>query len=67
MLGKLPPKQKEALVLYEITGLTLKEIREIQGGTLSGVKSRLKRGRNSLSELMIDDESPIEKKVNYIS
>ena len=32
----------------------LEEIREIQGGTLSGVKSRLKRGREKLSELLND-------------
>lgn len=51
-LAKLPEKQKEALVLFEITGLSLEEITEVQGGTISGVKSRLKRGRETLKALL---------------
>ncbi|MCO5252167.1 MAG: RNA polymerase sigma factor [Candidatus Kapabacteria bacterium] len=53
-LDKLPEKMKEAIILYEISGFTIEEIKEIQGGTISGVKSRLKRGREKLSELMND-------------
>ena len=48
LLGKLPPKQRESIVLFELSGFSLEEIRELQGGTLSGVKSRLKRGREQL-------------------
>ncbi|MFI5201435.1 MAG: RNA polymerase sigma factor [Candidatus Kapaibacterium sp.] len=48
----LPEKQREAVVLFEISGLSLAEIREIQGGTLSGVKSRIVRGREKLAELL---------------
>lgn len=52
MLQKLPLKQAEAIILFEVNGFNLEEIKEIQGGTLSGVKSRLKRARESLkSEL----------------
>jgi len=56
-LDKLPHKQKEAVILFEISGFSLWEIQEMQGGTLSGVKSRLKRGRSRLAELLTDAES----------
>ena len=49
-LNQLPEKQKEAIVLYEISGLTLNEIHQIQGGSLSGVKSRIGRGRQQLEQ-----------------
>ena len=48
LLDKLPPRQREALVLFELSGFSLEEIRQLQGGTLSGVKSRMKRGREQL-------------------
>ena len=57
-LDKLPAKQKEAVVLFEISGFALEEIKKIQGGTLSGVKSRIKRGREQLAVLMGVDSSP---------
>lgn len=49
-LDKLPEKMKEAIVLADVADLSLEEIRAIQGGTLSGVKSRIKRGREMLQE-----------------
>ena len=56
-LAKLPSKQKEAIVLFEISGLSLKEIRDIQGGTISGVKTRLDRARKKLKKMLdIDTE-----------
>ena len=51
-LSRLPLKQRETVVLFEISGFSLEEIREIQGGTLSGVKSRLRRGRRDLAKLL---------------
>jgi RNA polymerase sigma-70 factor (ECF subfamily) len=51
-LLRLPEKQREAVVLFEISELSLAEIREIQGGSLSGVKSRIVRGREKLAELL---------------
>src|ERR1035437_2451287 len=51
-LARLPEKQQEAVILFEISELSLKEIREIQGGSLSGVKSRIARGREKLAELL---------------
>jgi RNA polymerase sigma-70 factor (ECF subfamily) len=52
-LDKLPDKQKEAVVLFEISGFSLDEIKDNQGGTLSSVKSRVKRGREKLTELLV--------------
>jgi RNA polymerase sigma-70 factor (ECF subfamily) len=51
-LDALPDKTKEAVVLFELSDLSLEEIRQIQGGTLSGVKSRVTRGREQLAELL---------------
>lgn len=51
-LQRLPIEQREALVLFEINGFSLKEIATIQGCGLSGVKSRLKRGRSKLEVLL---------------
>ncbi|HYM20749.1 MAG TPA: sigma-70 family RNA polymerase sigma factor [Candidatus Kapabacteria bacterium] len=51
-LAKLPTEQRDAVVLFEISGLTLEEIRRIQGGSLSGVKSRIARARKKLRELL---------------
>ncbi len=54
-LALLPARQREAVVLFEIAGLTLEDVREVQGGTLSGVKSRLRRGRETLASLLTDN------------
>ena len=51
-LDQLPPLQKEALILFEISDLPLKEIMAIQKSGLSSVKQRIKRGREKLAELM---------------
>lgn len=62
-LAKLPLKQKESIILFEISGFSIEEIKDIQGGTLSGVKSRLKRGREKLKELLTENskESKAQK------
>jgi RNA polymerase sigma-70 factor (ECF subfamily) len=51
-LKRLPGEQREAVVLFEISDLSLEEIRKIQGGTLSGVKSRVTRGRRRLAGML---------------
>lgn len=63
-IAKLPLKQAEAVILFEISGFSLLEIREIQGGTLSGVKSRIKRGRKKLAELLNADKISDDKRFN---
>src|SRR5439155_5929322 len=55
-LARLPEKQREAVILFEISELSLAEIREIQGGSLSGVKSRIVRGREKLALLLGEKE-----------
>lgn len=62
-LDKLPQKMKTTVILFEISGLSLEEIREIQGGTLSGVKSRLVRGRSMLKEILTE-KTEIDNKSN---
>jgi RNA polymerase sigma-70 factor (ECF subfamily) len=57
-LSRLPERQREAVVLFEITGLSLEEVREIQGGSLSGVKSRVSRGRQELARLLGATDHP---------
>ncbi len=51
-LDRLPREQRETVVLFEIVGLSLEEIQAVQGGSLSGVKSRLVRGREKLKHLL---------------
>jgi RNA polymerase sigma-70 factor (ECF subfamily) len=48
----LPERMAETLILFHISDLSLEEIQKIQGGSLSGVKLRLKRGREKLLSLL---------------
>lgn len=57
MMSRLPQEQQEALALFEISGFKISEISEIQSVTESAVKSRLKRGREKLTELMTENIS----------
>jgi len=63
-MQKLSDKQREAIALFEISGLSLQDIQKVQGGTLSGVKSRLKRAREKLAELLRESESFSSAKKN---
>ncbi len=56
-MAGLRQTEREAVVLFEIVGLSLEEVRQIQGGSLSGVKSRLVRGRKKLARLLGDDDN----------
>jgi RNA polymerase sigma-70 factor (ECF subfamily) len=51
-LAELSAPQREAVILFEILGLSLKEIREIQGGTLVAVKVRISRARKRLAKIL---------------
>lgn len=65
-LNKLSDKQREAVVLHEIVGMKMEEIADIQGGSVSGVKSRVQRGRAELERLLIgSDNKRIEKLEDY--
>ena len=50
-MDQLPKLQREALILFHISDLPLEEICNIQGGSLSAVKQRIKRGRERLMQL----------------
>lgn len=51
-LARLPALQREAIILFEITGYSIKEIMEIQESGASAVKQRLARGRKELAVLI---------------
>ena len=48
----LPENQKECIILFEISGFSIKEIMTIQQVSESAVKQRLKRGRAKLIEIL---------------
>jgi RNA polymerase sigma-70 factor (ECF subfamily) len=51
-LGKLDDISRECIILFEISGFSIKEIMHIKGLSESAVKQRLSRGRKQLTELM---------------
>lgn len=51
-LTRLPDLQKEAVILFEISGFSIQEIADLQKSGISSVKQRLKRGREKLAELL---------------
>lgn len=48
----LPQKVAETIILFHISDLSLEDIQKIQGGSISGVKQRLKRGREKILSLL---------------
>ena len=49
---QLPEKMANALILFHISDLTIAEIQKIQGGSISAVKQRLRRGKIQLLALL---------------
>ena len=54
MIGELPAKYREAVMLADIKGLTQKELSERLDISLSGAKSRVQRGREKLKDVLLD-------------
>jgi RNA polymerase sigma-70 factor (ECF subfamily) len=54
LLQRLPQLHREALTMTEIEGLTQAEAAERAGVSLSGMKSRVQRGRGQLRRLLTD-------------
>jgi len=54
LIQALPEPYREAVMLFEIKGLPQSEIALIQGISLSGVKSRVQRGRKMLKESLVN-------------
>lgn len=61
-LNTLPEKDKEAIILFEITGYTIKEIAAIQSSNENATKTRLSRARQKLKSLLEDEP---EHKISY--
>jgi len=53
-LGQLPDAQREALILFEISGFSIKEIADLQESGESAVKQRLTRGRQQLTQVLTE-------------
>lgn len=53
-LDQLPENQRDALILFDICGFSIKEIADIQHTGSNTVKSHLSRGRKKLRSLMRD-------------
>ena len=64
-LSKLNDEQRECVILFEISGFSIKEIMEIQQSSESAVKQRLKRGREKLLDILSFDSTIIKKEVNH--
>lgn len=61
-IAMLPQDQGECILLFEISGMSIKEIVKIQKCSESTVKQRLRRGRNKLKEaLLFESVSPIKE------
>ncbi|MDN5214658.1 sigma-70 family RNA polymerase sigma factor [Fulvivirgaceae bacterium BMA12] len=63
---KLPARMAETLVLFHICDMSLEDISKIQGGSLSGVKLRLKRGRKKLLS-MLNSPSEMKKALLFLT
>lgn len=51
-ISKLKEKEKEAIVMFSFSGLSIKEIAKIQDTTTYNVKIRIFRAKNSLKKLL---------------
>lgn len=56
-LSHLNEEQRECLILFEISGFSIKEIAVIQNASESAVKQRLKRGRDKLKQILTFESS----------
>ena len=56
-MDELPSLQKEAIILFEISGFSMKEISEIQHSSVAATKKRISRGRKILQKQLADDHS----------
>jgi len=62
-LALLPDDLRESIILFEISGFSIKEIMEVQGVSESAVKQRLKRGRAKLIEILTFESDYKSKEV----
>ncbi|WP_343604752.1 RNA polymerase sigma factor [Fluviicola sp.] len=62
-ISQLPDIQKESIILFEISGFSIREIAELQESSEDAVKQRLVRSRKKLLELMSEKQEVEPKKV----
>jgi RNA polymerase sigma-70 factor (ECF subfamily) len=62
-LAQIPKEQREALILFEITGFSIKEIASLHNAGESAIKQRLARGRKALEEV-VRNELAYKKEVS---
>lgn len=55
MLDRLPTLQKQAIILHEISGFSMKEIAVMQDSTEGAVKTKISRGRAKLKAFYESD------------
>ena len=54
-MRQLPAQQREALLLFEVSGFSIQEISEIQESSPGATKTRLSRARQQLREMLAED------------
>ncbi|MEM7104125.1 MAG: RNA polymerase sigma factor [Bacteroidota bacterium] len=54
-MDQLPAKQKQAILMFEISGFSIREISKAQESTESATKTRISRGRKRLKEILSED------------
>jgi len=64
-ISYLPEVQRECLILFEITGFSIKEIMEIQNSSESAIKQRLRRGRQRLTAILSFESKHKLGRVDY--
>ena len=59
-LNQLPLKDKEAIILFEINGFSIREVSELQQSNEGATKTRLSRARQKLKELLSEERPEIK-------
>ena len=55
-LNGLTPEEREALVLFEVEGLQIRDIAHVQGRSIPTIKYRLRQGRDKLRTAYFSDQ-----------
>ncbi len=55
VIQSLPQKQREVLILFEVSGFSIKEIAEVQKSTPGAIKTRLSRARKHVRKLLSEN------------
>ncbi|PHI21100.1 hypothetical protein CEQ90_04795 [Lewinellaceae bacterium SD302] len=58
-MDTLPEAEREALLLFAVSGFSIREVAEIQVATQGSVKTRISRARKRLRELLAEDGRPL--------